>query len=84
MVRRFCRPHEHRAADDLLQALDLHGNGGLGATDIVGRTGEAAGVGDGDEGLQKVEVEIGDHRRLRVIQRRISDADAIHKPYSLD
>ena len=48
---------EQRLADPLLQPAHLHGNRRLRAVHLVGRAGEAARVGDGDEGLQLVEVE---------------------------
>jgi hypothetical protein len=44
-------------ANALFEPSHLHGNGGLGLEDAVGRLGEAAGIGDGDEGLQLINVE---------------------------
>ena len=48
---------EQRLADALLQPAHLHGYRRLGPVHLLGRAGEAAGVGNHDEGLQLVEVE---------------------------
>ena len=46
-------------AEQLLQALHLHGNGGLGAADQGGGVGEAAALGDQHEAAQQVGVKGG-------------------------
>ena len=48
---------EDRPLQPLLQPLHLHRHGGLGLVHHLGRLGEAAGLGDGDEGAQLVDVE---------------------------
>ena len=56
--------HEDRLADPLLQPPHLHRDRRLGLEDDVGGLGEAAGFGDGDEGPELVEVEVGGHAGL--------------------
>ena len=48
---------EEALAEQGLKALDLHGDGGLGAADALGGAGEAAVLGDEDEGAEQVGVE---------------------------
>ena len=48
---------EDGAADALLEPLHLHRHGALGLVHDVGGPGEGAGVGDGDEGAELVDVE---------------------------
>ena len=48
---------EDRPLETLLQPLHLHRDGGLGLVHDLGGFGEAAGLGDGDEGAQLVDVE---------------------------
>ena len=60
-----------RAAENVLQLLDLHGNGRRRAEHGRRCGGEAAGFGDRDEGAQDVEVE----QRKRVIERGVHAAD---------
>ena len=55
---------EHGAAENVLQLLDLHGDGRRRAEDGIGRGGEAAGLGDRHESAQNVEVE----QRQRMIE----------------
>ncbi len=47
---------EELLADALFEAAHLHGDGRLSLVDLVGRLGEAAGIDDGDESLQLVEI----------------------------
>jgi hypothetical protein len=54
---------EDRAADALLEPLHLHRNRALGLVDDVGGAREGAGIGDGDERPQLVDIEEM-HRRL--------------------
>jgi hypothetical protein len=54
---------EQRLADPLFQPPHLHRHGRLRAMNFVRRPGEAAGVSDGDEGVELVEVERRGHRR---------------------
>ena len=48
---------EELLADTLLQSAHLHRYGGLRLEHPVGRPGEAAGIDDGDEGLQLIDIE---------------------------
>ena len=48
---------EDRTLETLLQPLHLHRDGGLGLVHDLGGFREAAGLGDGDEGAQLVDVE---------------------------
>ena len=59
MLRERCpgRPaHEQRPAERVLQPTHLQAHGRLGAADLSGGCGEALGVADGNECLQKVDV----------------------------
>ena len=53
---------EQRLADPLLQPAHLHRHRRLGAVHLFGRPGEAAGIGNRDEGLQLIEIERRFHR----------------------
>ena len=55
---------EDRPLEPLLQPLHLHRDRGLGLVHDLGRLGEAAGLGDGDEGAQLVDVEQRGHGRV--------------------
>ena len=55
---------EELLADALLQPAHLHGHGRLCAVDFLRGAGERAHVGDGDEGLELVEVEGGGGHRI--------------------
>jgi hypothetical protein len=48
---------EERLADALFETPHLHGNRRLRPVHVIGRLGEAASIGNGDEGLELVEVE---------------------------
>ena len=52
---------KERPADQFLEPLHLHGDRRLGLVHLLGGAGEIAGIGNGQEGLQKVDIEIGDH-----------------------
>jgi hypothetical protein len=53
--------HEQGTAQKLLQPLHLHGDGGLGLGHLFRGTGKAARIRNGEEGLEQVDVEVGDH-----------------------
>jgi hypothetical protein len=46
---------EQRAADLLLEPIDLEADGGYRAADALGRGRERARIGNGDEGTQEVD-----------------------------
>ena len=71
---------KQRPADQFLEPLHLHGNRRLGLVHLLGGAGEIAGIGNGEEGLQEVDIEIGDHG----LQASINDPDGYYKTYSLD
>ena len=48
----FAHVLEQRLADLRFQLLQLHGNGGLGEVQLLGRAGEAQVLSDRDKGLQ--------------------------------
>ncbi len=54
---------EELLADALLQPAHLHRNGRLRAVHLVGGTGEAAGIGNGHECLELVQIERSRHGR---------------------
>ena len=58
---------EHRAAKNVLQLLDLHGDGRRRAEHRIGGGGEAAGLGNRHESAQNVEIE----QRQRMIERGV-------------
>jgi hypothetical protein len=58
---------KHRAAENVLQLLDLHGDGRRRAEDRVGGRGEAPGLGNGDKGAQHIEIE----QRQGMIERGV-------------
>ena len=58
--------HEKRAPNELFEPLHLHGNRRLGLVHFLGGAGEIAGIGYGEEGLQQVDIEIGDHGRYSI------------------
>ncbi len=51
--------HEQRAAQTLLQVLDLVGEGRLGQVDPFGRLHQGAGVAQGDQGAEVSQLEHG-------------------------
>src|SRR5262249_33115121 len=53
-----------RSPEALLQPLHLHGNGRLGLVDDVGCAGEAARLGDGNEGTELVHIDERGHGNL--------------------
>ena len=71
---------KERHPQKLFLPLHLHGYGRLGFMHLLGRPGEAAGVGNGQEGLQQIDIKIGDHGIPRIINVR----DEYHKIHSLD
>ena len=62
-LRRAAVAREDRPLEPLLQPLHLHGHRRLGLVHHLGRLGEAAGLGDGDEGAQLVDVDERGHGR---------------------
>ena len=54
---------EQRLADALLEPPHLHRHGRLRAVHLVGGAREAAGIGNGDEGVHLVEIERRGHRK---------------------
>ena len=57
-------PMQQRIAERVFQPLDLLAHGRLRAVDALARAGEAAGVDDGDEAAQKVEIEHGHYHSI--------------------
>src|SRR5262245_54776295 len=53
---------EKRALDDFLKPLHLHAHRTLSLVHLLGGAGEAARFRDGDESLEKIDVQIGVHR----------------------
>ena len=59
---------EDRFAEPLLKPFHLHRHRRLGLVHDLGGFGEAAGLHDGDEGAQLVDVDQGAHGRLQCRQ----------------
>ena len=57
--RLFAVPLEQRPAEQLFQPLDLLTDGRLGPVNPLARPGETAGVDDGDETAQKIDIDHG-------------------------
>jgi hypothetical protein len=52
---------EHRPAKNILKPPHLHADRTLRLVHLIGRPRKAAGLGDGDESLQQIDIQIGDH-----------------------
>ena len=71
---------EDRLAEPLLEPLHLHRHGRLGLVHDVGGAGEAAGLGNGDEGAQLVDVDERGHGSLMARHPGMIRAVIYHHP----